>query len=196
MGRKILVVVDMQNDFLTGALRNEEAIKIISYVVDKVKKATEDENTVVVFTRDTHDEYNYMNTIEGKNLPVPHCLKNTEGWEIIDELKPYVETVINKNTFGSLHLGNYIGNLNDEYVNRQKKGEDIKIDEIEFIGVCTDICVISNVLLTKAIVPNVEITVDAACCAGVTPESHNTALAAMKACHIHVLNEGNEPWRQ
>lgn len=196
MGRKILVVVDMQNDFLTGALRNEDAIKIVPNVVDKVKKATEDENTLVIFTKDTHDEYNYMETIEGKNLPVPHCLKYTEGWEIIDELKPYAETIINKGTFGGLQLGYYIGDLNDEYVDRRKHGEDIRIDEIEFIGVCTDICVISNVLLVKAFVPNIEITVDAACCAGVTPESHDTALAAMKACHIHVLNEENEPWRQ
>ncbi len=192
----ILVVVDMQNDFITGALRNEEAIKIVPYVVDKVKKATEDENTVVVFTRDTHDEYNYMDTIEGKNLPVLHCLNNTEGWEIIDELKPYAGTLFNKNTFGSLHLGNYIGNLNDEYVDRRKKGKDIKIDEIEFIGVCTDICVISNVLLTKAIVPNVEIVVDAAGCAGTNLDKHDIALSAMESCHIKIMNKGKEPWRE
>ncbi|MCR5640112.1 MAG: cysteine hydrolase [Lachnospiraceae bacterium] len=181
--RKILVVVDMQNDFLTGALRNEEAIQVAPYVLDKIKAAREAGKTIL-FTRDTHDE-NYMETEEGANLPVPHCIRGTKGWEIIDSLDAATnaDLVIDKETFGSKDLAAYMQEHADE------------IDEVEFIGVCTDICVISNVLLTKAMIPNKKIYVDAAGCAGVTIEAHDTALNAMKACHIKVVNQGKEPWR-
>ncbi|WP_034453076.1 cysteine hydrolase family protein [Butyrivibrio sp. AE2032] len=181
--KKVLVVVDMQNDFLTGALRNEEAIKVAGYVKSKIEEAKKAGETII-FTRDTHAE-NYMETEEGKNLPVPHCIKGTPGWEIIDELNAGANAslIIDKETFGSKDLAEYFKDHSDE------------IDEVEFIGVCTDICVISNVLLTKAMIPNKKIYVDAAGCAGVTKEAHDTALAAMKACHIVIENQGKEIWR-
>ncbi len=187
MERKILVVVDMQNDFLTGALRNEDGIKVIDNIKAKLDAA--DDETIIVFTRDTHNN-DYMELEEGKNLPVPHCIKNTKGWEIEDTLKSVIEDLnqdvyeIDKETFGSDKLFELL---------RLKKNQ---IDEVELVGVCTDICVISNAIIAKTALPNVPIYVDAACCAGVTPESHDTALAAMKACHIHVTNEGKEPWRK
>jgi nicotinamidase-related amidase len=174
---KVLVVVDMQKDFVDGALRNEEAIEIVPYVKEKIRRAKE-AGTKVIFTLDTHDE-GYMETEEGKNLPVPHCIRGSEGWKILDELEPekYGDEFFEKETFGSTALARYF---------TDNKAE---IDEVEFIGVCTDICVISNVLLTKAVLPNKVITVDAAGCAGVTPKAHQTALDAMKACHIRVVNE-------
>ncbi|MBQ9334843.1 MAG: cysteine hydrolase [Lachnospiraceae bacterium] len=176
MSKKLLIVVDMQNDFTTGALRNEDAIAIIPNVVAKVKAALA-AGTDVIFTRDTHHD-DYMGSEEGRNLPVPHCIEGTSGWELIEELKPLAEPparIIDKLTFGSSELGRILGS---EYA-------DCK--DVELIGICTDICVISNALLTKAFLPNAHVTVDASCCAGVTPESHNTALEAMKACHVEVL---------
>ncbi|XME04528.1 cysteine hydrolase family protein (plasmid) [Lachnospiraceae bacterium C1.1] len=183
---RILVVVDMQNDFVTGALRNEEAIAIVPNLVEKVKNAIED-NDIVIFTKDTHLG-NYMETEEGKNLPVPHCIDGTEGWEIIDELIPYTEgrPVIKKYTFGATELG--------EELRKQLVLKNI--EKIEIVGVCTDVCVISNAMVTKAYLPNIPICVDAACCAGISPEGHDTALNAMKATHIHISNEGKEPWRK
>ena len=180
---KTLVVIDMQNDFVTGALRNEEAIKIVPYVKKKIEEAKAAGNTII-FTRDTHDN-NYMETEEGKNLPVPHCIKGTEGWEIIPELDAInnADIIIDKETFGSKILADHFRDNAD------------KVDEVEFIGVCTDICVISNTLLTKAMIPNKKIYVDAAGCAGVTVDSHDTALNAMKACHIAIENEGKEIYR-
>ena len=177
--RKLLIVVDMQNDFVTGALRNEEAIAMVPNAVEKVRAAKE-AGTELIFTRDTHFE-DYMETEEGKNLPVPHCLKGTEGWEIIDALKEFTLDVkiFDKVTFGARELGAYLA---------QEDAKE-KIDEVELIGICTDICVISNALLVKAFLPNIPIRVDATCCAGVTPESHQTALNAMKACQI----AGTEP---
>ena len=233
---KVLVVVDMQNDFVTGALRNEEAIKIVPDVVNKVKNATLSKDTLVIFTQDTHKE-NYMETQEGKNLPVPHCIEGTEGWEIINELKPFVtfyndeshlllsnpfssnfiESIwkrarkfqgvptgttqnaedmakningtkwfsLRKGTFGSVTLGEELR----DFIGKEN------IEKIEFIGLCTDICVLSNATLVKAFLPEVPIEVDATCCAGVTPESHDTALNAMKAIQIKVTGQGKEAWR-
>jgi nicotinamidase-related amidase len=174
---KILVVIDMQNDFTRGALRNEAAIEVIPYIKKKLEKASENED-LIIFTRDTH-HMNYMNTVEGKNLPVIHCVEGTPGHEIVDELKEFVDEdyVFDKETFGSKELCDFF----DTYM--------FDIDEIEFVGVCTDICVISNVMMAKAVRPNARIVVDAAGCAGVTKESHDTALNAMKACHIEVINE-------
>ncbi|MBR5658901.1 MAG: cysteine hydrolase [Lachnospiraceae bacterium] len=177
--RKLLIVVDMQNDFVTGALRNEDAIAIVPTVAEKIRAAKE-AGTEVIFTRDTHFE-DYMETEEGRNLPVLHCLKGTEGWEIIDELKAWTEDakIIDKITFGARELGDYLAEENEKE----------KIDEVELIGICTDICVISNALLTKAFLPNIPIGVDAACCAGITPQTHKNALEAMKMCQIRVTNE-------
>ena len=173
--QNILIVVDMQNDFIDGALGTKEAVAI----VPNVKKKIEEFQGKVIFTRDTHYE-NYMDTQEGKNLPVPHCIKDTEGWQIRPELDALRTTaVIDKVTFGSDMLGTVL-------IEENKKD---KIESIPFVGLCTDICVISNVMITKAFLPEVPVFVDAACCAGVTPASHANALSAMKMCQIQVLNE-------
>ncbi len=166
---KTLIVVDMQNDFITDALGTKEAQAILDNVKDKIaayKKAGDR----ILYTRDTHTE-DYLNTPEGKKLPVIHCVKGTRGWEIADGL--YVEgcEIIDKPTFG------FIG------------WDKMSFDEIEMIGLCTDICVVSNALILKAAFPNVNITVDASCCAGVTPESHRAALKTMKMCQIDVIGE-------
>ena len=169
----ILVVVDMQNDFIDGALGTKEAVAIVPKVEEKIRIF---EGTVF-FTRDTHDTW-YLDTQEGKKLPVPHCIRDTEGWQIRSEIDKLRKTEpIDKETFGSIDLADKLVALNI----------DDEISSITFIGLCTDICVISNALLVKASLPEVPIIVDAACCAGVTPESHETALKAMKACQIDVV---------
>ena len=171
----ILVVVDMQNDFIDGALGTPEAVDI----VPAVKCRIENFEGKVFYTRDTHGE-NYMETQEGRNLPVPHCIQGTEGWEIRPELDALRRTsAIDKPTFGSAELGRVL----------VEENEKDPIGSITFVGLCTDICVISNAMLVKAFLPEVPIIVDAACCAGVTPESHRNALAAMKACQIRIENE-------
>ncbi len=171
----VLVVVDMQNDFIDGALGTKEAVAI----VDNVRKKIEGCKGTVLFTRDTHDE-DYMNTQEGGNLPVPHCIKGTKGWEIREELEALRTTeAIDKVTFGSSKLPEVLLQMHEEN----------PIESITFVGLCTDICVISNVMVTKAFLPEVPIIVDAACCAGVTPESHKNALDAMKVCQVKVENE-------
>ena len=170
----VLVVVDMQNDFIDGALGTKEAVAI----VDNVRKKIEGFQGTVLFTRDTHFE-NYMDTQEGHNLPVPHCIKGTKGWEIREELDVLRTTdAIDKLTFGSAELPEIL----------QKLHEENPMESITFVGLCTDICVISNVMVTKAFLPEVPIIVDAACCAGVTPESHKNALEAMKMCQVKVEN--------
>jgi len=172
--QKLLIVVDMQNDFICGTLGTSEALAILPKVEDKIKSF----DGKVIFTRDTHTE-DYMNTAEGKNLPVPHCIKNTPGWLIAAPLLPYAKDalVIDKPTFGSLALA--------EYLTKENKAEPI--GEVTLIGLCTDICVISNAMLTKAALPEASVLVDASCCAGVTPESHQRALDAMKVCQIQIL---------
>ena len=166
---KYLIVVDMQNDFTTGSLGSPHAAAIIPHVVEKVKSF----EGRVIFTRDTHGE-DYMQTQEGRNLPVIHCIKDTPGWQICDELLPFAETVVDKPTFGSTALAHLLASSAEP------------MEEIELCGLCTDICVISNAMILKAAFPEVKMTVDASCCAGVTVESHNTALDAMKAVQIEV----------
>ena len=169
---KILVVVDMQNDFIDGALGTPEAASIVPYV----KQIIESFDGKVLFTRDTHFA-DYMDTQEGENLPVSHCVKDTEGWQIRKELDALRKTpAIDKITFGSKDLVDIL------------KGEP-SIESITFVGLCTDICVISNVMLTKAFFPEIPLIVDAKACAGVTPESHQNALAAMKMCQVRIVNE-------
>ena len=167
---KYLIVVDMQVDFITGSLGSKLAEAIVPNVVQKVKNY----DGKVIFTRDTHFE-DYMNTQEGKKLPVEHCIKNTDGWQICDELKAYSEVVVDKITFGSVDLPQLLKNYGEA------------IDEIELCGLCTDICVISNAMILKAAFPEVKILIDSNCCAGVSVESHNTALNAMKAVQIEVI---------
>ena len=173
--KKILVAVDMQNDFIDGVLGTKEAEAIVPAVKNKIAGF----DGQVIFTRDTHGE-NYLDSSEGKNLPYPHCIEGTDGWKISAELTVKAEDVIfNKPTFGSLELMNYLIQMHD------REG----IESIVLVGLCTDICVISNAMLLKAALPEVEIIVDASCCAGVTPESHKNALNAMKMCQIKVENE-------
>ena len=169
---KLLVVVDMQVDFVTGALGTREAQAIVPAVVDKVRAALA-EGTDVIFTQDTHGE-NYMDTQEGRNLPVPHCIRGTGGWELIPELRELSRghVIVEKPTFGSVALG--------------QAAAAVDYEEIELIGLCTDICVISNAMVLKANLPEARISVDSACCAGVTPASHANALEAMKMCQITV----------
>ena len=175
---KTLVVVDMQNDFITGSLGTKEAEAIVPKVREKIAEAIANGDKII-FTQDTHFD-DYLETQEGKNLPVKHCIKDTDGWQIRAELAKYCQNVIfDKPTFGSRELGEYL----------VKSNEEAKIDSITFIGLCTDICVISNVMLTKAFLPEVPVIGDAACCAGVTPASHNNALEAMKMCQVKVENE-------
>lgn len=168
--KKVLIVVDMQNDFVTGSLGTKEAENIVANVVRKAKEYRSS-GAEIVFTRDTHSAQ-YLKTQEGKNLPIVHCVEGTKGWEIIDALQPYVEKVFDKPTFGSVELAHYIAAGG--------------YTEIEVIGLCTDICVVSNALLLKAALPEVRIMTDSACCAGVTPESHEAALTTMKMCQIEV----------
>ena len=169
--KKLLIVVDMQNDFVDGSLGTKEAEGIVAHVKAKVEQYQEQGDTVI-YTRDTHTEA-YLDTQEGKKLPVVHCVKGTKGWEIIDCLQPYVQTVFDKPTFGSVQLAHVVARGGYE--------------QIELVGLCTDICVVSNALLLKAALPEIQICVDSACCAGVTPASHEAALTTMKMCQIEVL---------
>lgn len=177
MARKYLVVVDMQKDFVNKALGTKEAEAILPAVVEKVHNF----NGEVIFTRDTHFE-DYLSTSEGKLLPVEHCIKGTDGWQIVDELEEIRGAndcvTYDKITFGCKELAQDMLRIN----------EDEGIDSIELVGLCTDICVVSNALLLKAFLPEVEIKVDAACCAGVTPEKHTAALETMSSCQILVEN--------
>ena len=167
---KLLVVVDMQKDFVDGVLGTPEAQAIVENVVKKVKEAKE-AGDQIIFTMDTH-EANYLEKKKKKNLPVEHCIRETAGWKLIPQLRPLTADtkIVQKPTFGSTQLS-YLVAIGD-------------YDEIELIGLCTDICVISNALLLKATVPETPISVDSSCCAGVTPESHERALEAMKMCQI------------
>lgn len=168
---KALIVVDMQNDFIDGALGTKEAVAIVGKVKEKIAEYRKNGDTVI-FTRDTHSE-NYMDTQEGKNLPVPHCIKGTTGWEISPELEVGDSLVIDKPTFGSKELAEHLSGTDG-------------LDEVELIGLCTDICVISNAMLIKAFMTETKVSVDSLCCAGVTPESHSNALESMKMCQIEV----------
>lgn len=188
-----LIVVDMQNDFLTGALANGDAVAILSDVIDKVKRARE-EGVQVSWTLDTHGE-DYMDTQEGAKLPVPHCIKGTWGHDLADGLCPHEgEVQYWKNTFGSFSMASDFKTAVEQKW-RESGMKDVPFSpkgagiEIELVGVCTDICVVSNAMLLKAALPEARIVVDASCCAGVTPESHETALAAMRACQIEVVND-------
>lgn len=177
---KLLVVVDMQKDFVDGALGTAEAQKITGKVAEKIRSYKETGGRVV-FTMDTHGE-NYLDTQEGANLPVVHCVKGTDGWQLCEEIRREADftadKVYEKDTFGSR-----------EYASDWERGVYADIEEVELVGLCTDICVISNAMLTKAFAPEIPVTVDASCCAGVTPGSHKNALEAMKMCQIRVTGE-------
>ncbi len=173
--RDILIVVDMQNDFVSGALAAPGAEDIVAPIKEKVLSFIGD----VIFTRDTHQS-DYLLKEEGKNLPVIHCVKNTPGWEIVPELRNLREvTVIDKPTFGSVELGETL----------RKMDKEERIRNITLLGLCTDICVISNALLLKAFLPDAHIIVDASLSRGVSEKSHQTALEAMKSCQIEIIGE-------
>ena len=166
--RKCILVIDVQNDFVNGALGTKEAVEMLPRLVEKLQN---EKNASLVFTQDTHKD-NYLDTNEGKHLPVRHCIKNTEGWQIAPALSEFLDDakIIEKKSFGSTTLPSVVA----EY------------DEIELVGLCTDICVISNALLLKAFFPEKKISVDPACCAGVTPESHKSAIEIMKLCQVDI----------
>lgn len=172
--KHFLIVVDMQKDFVDGALGTKEAVAIVPSVIKKI----EEFDGEIFVTLDTHGE-NYMQTMEGKNLPVPHCIKGTEGWELDKAVAAALEkkgyTPVEKGAFGAAQLPSMVMNA--------CAGEPC---DIELIGLCTDICVVSNALLLKAIFCESPISVDSACCAGVTPEKHLAALETMRSCQIEV----------
>ena len=171
----LLIVIDMQNDFISQALGTKEAQAIVPAVKEKILSW----EGPVIYTRDTHQE-NYMDTAEGKKLPVPHCIQGSIGWELDEQISECVkpeDKVFDKPSFGSVQLAEYVTNLTREQ----------KISSGTLVGLCTDICVISNALLLKAFVPELPLAVDASCCAGVTPESHENALRSMAMCQIDIL---------
>jgi nicotinamidase-related amidase len=177
---KVLVVVDMQNDFITGSLGTPEAQAIVPNVKKKIDEAVNN-GDLIIFTRDTHWE-DYLDTREGQCLPVEHCMRESYGWEIHEDLMPSnynFVAVVDKYTFGDYDLPEKLGNAFDVLANN--------VSEIELIGLCTDICVVSNALLLKSyFYDGFNISVDATCCAGVTPESHEAALKTMEMCQINV----------
>ncbi len=166
--KKLLVVVDMQNDFVSGSLASPEAEKVVP-AVKKLILRKRAEGATVVFTKDTHGE-NYINTREGRLLPVPHTMKGTAGWEIVPELLSEATEIFEKGTFGSLNLAEY--------------ARDWGFEEITLCGVCTDICVASNAVLLRAYCPESDVRVVAAACAGTSPANHEAALQTMRSCQI------------
>jgi len=183
MKTDLLIVVDMQRDFISGALGSAEARAIVPAVAARIRRAKE-EGTPVVFTLDTHEE-NYMDTREGRFLPVPHCIRGTEGWAlepgIAKECAPGMLS-FEKPTFGSTALAHHIAALALKQGAVEGRGMTV-----ELCGVCTDICVVSNAMLIKAMLPEMDLTVDSALCAGVTPAKHEAALETMRSCQIQVL---------
>lgn len=165
--KKTLIVVDMQKDFISGSLGTKEARDIVEKVKSKIAQYKQNEDEII-FTRDTHQS-NYLETNEGKHLPVVHCVEGTKGWEIAEGLEVPGAIYIDKTSFGYLNW------------------KDYNLEEVEIVGLCTDICVVSNALIIKATYPEIKVTVDANCCAGVTPESHRAALTTMKMCQVEVV---------
>lgn len=190
---KVLVIVDMQNDFIDGALGTPEAQAIVSKVIEKIKNYPDKEETLLLYTKDTHYK-NYMDTLEGEKLPVPHCIENTIGWCINKQIastgdnedflmlrvfssNKIINSRIYKNTFGSEDLYELLKTYKND------------IEQVEFVGVCTSICVLSNAIMARMALPDTKIIVDASCCACVTPVTHNAALMSMKQCQIDVIGD-------
>ena len=177
--KKITIVIDMQNDFLTGALANPDAVSIIPSVIEEIKNAD-----YVIYTRDTHGS-DYMETQEGKKLPVPHCIERTWGWQIVDELKhnsPNVYWIFNKPTFGYVNI--WKDDVFKDLIVNELGQENV---EVTFCGTCTDICVVSNALIVKSLYPELTVNVKADACAGLTPEKHKAALDVMSSCQINII---------
>lgn len=189
---KVLIVVDMQNDFIDGSLGTKEAVEIVDNVVRKIQDYDKEGNEILI-TYDTHYD-NYLETKEGKFLPVRHCIKGEHGWELNERIRDAINNlsiIINnkykyyKKTFGSVDMAEDL----KDYLEYKEKYSNETFDSIELVGLCTDICVVSNALILKAFMPEVDIIVDASCCAGVTPESHKHAIETMKMCQIIVKGE-------
>ncbi len=176
MMKKILIVIDMQNDFIDGALGTAEAVAIVDNVIAKCKQYMADPDGDLYATRDTHQQ-NYLSTQEGKNLPVVHCVEGTDGWQIRPEIEALIPAghIFNKPTFGSTDLASAM-----KAIYEAENGDVC----FEFVGLCTDICVVSNALLLKATLPEAVITIDPFCCAGVTPDKHAAALETLASCQI------------
>lgn len=181
--KKLLLVIDMQNDFITGVLGNEGCKRVVPNVIKRMERAKA-EGWKILCTKDTHEE-NYLNTGEGQRLPVPHCIRGTLGAELIPEILELEEkwkeddvfmeiNPVEKSAFGSTELS--------------RKLESYDFDEIEIIGVCTDICVISNAMILRSDYPDIRLTVNSSCCSGVTYESHQRALGAMKSCQVEIVH--------
>ena len=177
--KKITVVIDMQNDFITGSLANSDAANIVPSVIEEINKSD-----VVIYTRDTHGD-NYFETQEGKNLPVQHCIKDTWGWEIVDELNPKNIIlvgkqfyIVNKPTFGCVDI------WKDNFFKKLVNEKDV---EVTFCGTCTDICVVSNAMIVKSLYPEIVVNVKADACAGLTPDKHKAALNVMDSCQINII---------
>lgn len=186
---KILIVIDMQNDFVTGSLGTKEAQEVVGNIKKLAQKHAE-EGSLIMLTQDTHEE-NYPETLEGKKLPVKHCISNTEGWQIVSELKEFIcedeSNLWTKGTFGCKDL---LRHFEWSYMDKEVvDGDDSEVPdiEIEICGVCTDICVVSNALMLRMEFPNSIIKVNASCCAGTTPENHGAALQVMRSCQIDVI---------
>ena len=195
--KKILCVIDMQNDFVSGALANKNAQAIVPYVVEKVRSAAARADTTIFFTQDTHSRNgeffpepqkylpSYLQTQEGRRLPIEHCIFKTWGWEIIDELQPFLNLdcvrIYQKYAFGGYEMAAAVSKITN--------GWESKNDEIEIVGLCTDICVIANAFVLKALNPNTPIVIDAKGCAGITMESHANAIKAMQACQFEIRNQ-------
>lgn len=177
---KILIVVDMQNDFIDGSLGTKEAQNIVSKVKEKVDWYVKN-GYMVIFTRDTHNNETYLSSVEGKKLPIKHCIKDTHGWQIGLETVPGTHKVINKETFGYSKWRNVLDDL--------FYGKNIRQITVDICGLVTDICVVSNAIIIKTLYPEINVEVDASCCAGSTPEKHLAALEVMKSCQIDVVGE-------
>ena len=186
---KVMIIVDMQNDFISGSLGTERAQEIVPVVVEKINNYPDKSNTLVLFTKDTHYK-NYLETLEGKKLPIEHCIENTPGWSINREVKDAVKknrfltyssdkvikSRVYKNTFGSDDLREILLKYKDE------------IEQVELFGLCTDVCVVSNALMARQALPNVKIVVDASCCGGTSLSGHLAALETMSNCQIDIIN--------
>lgn len=168
--KQTLIVVDMQKDFIDGTLGTKEAVEIVDNVKKKIAEYRRKDEAEIIFTRDTHTE-DYLNTNEGRNLPIVHCIKGTPGWQISEGLEVPGCQYVDKPSFGYTGWSKY------------------DFEQVELVGLCTDICVVSNALLIKAEFPEIDVIVDAGCCAGVTPETHKAALQTMKSCQVKIIGE-------
>ena len=170
--KKTLIVIDMQNDFIDGALGSEEAKKIVPRVMQKIDQYRYEQHDII-FTADSHNE-NYLSTSEGKALPIKHCITFTDGWKIHPKLNTTDSRILIKSTFGYIEWSRFY---------------DFDFTTVEIVGLCTDICVVSNALILKNMFPDAKIIVDASCCAGTTPEKHKAAIEVMKSCQIDIIGE-------